>query len=1027
MNMIVDQLRAFGASKSNIILLADAIADSSVFEYSDLLPNAPQKTIIPISAVVESEGRPILYVVDGEEGKGFDTLTPERVDQLSSTLACRGHQSFLGILSFGKLEVFPCQFTESNLNSIAVTSESNQAQNFLVDLQNGLISRNKKHDVADAEHLHQVLSRVLRAVAKEFLKRPIFSNRANAPDEILALVGRALFIRFLADRKIINSQTFPVYFETFNDIASCFDTTESASLTCEWLDKVFNGELLPLAVNIGYTKYFDELFLADADALGPLHWIMHHTDAGGQLALWQYINFSFVPVGVLSEVYEDFAHTYRQREARAESVHYTPRHIAEPLIEQAFQGLPTSERFNAKVLDPACGAGIFLVLAFRKLAKEYYGAYKIRPDTRTLRTMLYKQLRGFDISQDALKLTALSLYLTAIELDPDPFPPQKLRFEHNLIGSVLFDLRNTSGPIFGSLGSFPGEEEHLQKYDLVVGNPPWSEWKTARVQQNKNAAKLARRVMCARSTTSVDCDVERQLEPYENPDNVPDLPFIWRAMEFAKKNDGLIALIVHGRFLFKRSDAGDNARRLIFENLKIVGILNGADFTDDKTMWPGISVPFCVIFARNTKPATNDSVRVLSPYLDESVRFLPRLRLDPHRSKVIALATLRAEPYVLKTLLRGTELDLAIIRKIEGLLLEPDATSRLGAYWDELGLKCGDGYKVGNQRKEPTALMALCGLQLTPKNPRTYFIDEIKLQDFDVARVEAERDPRIYTPPLVVIPEAPGDSPVKKRGRIAINTRPIIYCESFIGYSAAGHEHAELLARYVFILANSSLFMYYILLTSSKFGVERRAIYKHDIDNFPIYRLGTLLKIDLGAATTINALSDALKNDEINGHREIDKWVYGLYNISKSERQTIADTLLYSLPFSKNQSLARNCPLPSQINAYIDDFKTLLNAKLDLVGQKAAVKLAKTANQKVNSWIFFDVLWSGGGGDEIGATYKEIHDLADAGAASQIFFNLSANSLRVGMLAQSRYWTKSRVRLCVNEVLGLIEKINTPN
>ena len=39
-----------------------------------------------------------------------------------------------------------------------------------------------------------------------------------------------------------------------------------------------------------------------------------------------------------------------------------------------------------------------------------------------------------------LKLTALSLYLTAIELDPKPIPPEKLRF-NALNNLVLFNHR----------------------------------------------------------------------------------------------------------------------------------------------------------------------------------------------------------------------------------------------------------------------------------------------------------------------------------------------------------------------------------------------------------------------------------------------------------------------------------------------------------------------------------------------------------------------------------------------------------
>ena len=45
-----------------------------------------------------------------------------------------------------------------------------------------------------------------------------------------------------------------------------------------------------------------------------------------------------------------------------------------------------------------------------------------------LRRILYKQMVGFDINEAALRFSALGLYLLLIELDPDPRPVDKLRF-----------------------------------------------------------------------------------------------------------------------------------------------------------------------------------------------------------------------------------------------------------------------------------------------------------------------------------------------------------------------------------------------------------------------------------------------------------------------------------------------------------------------------------------------------------------------------------------------------------------------
>ena len=56
------------------------------------------------------------------------------------------------------------------------------------------------------------------------------------------------------------------------------------------------------------------------------------------------------------------------------------------------------------ILDPSCGAGIFLVLAFRKLVAARWEHEGRRPDTKTIQSILYSQLCGFDVSESALRL-----------------------------------------------------------------------------------------------------------------------------------------------------------------------------------------------------------------------------------------------------------------------------------------------------------------------------------------------------------------------------------------------------------------------------------------------------------------------------------------------------------------------------------------------------------------------------------------------------------------------------------------------
>ena len=185
------------------------------------------------------------------------------------------------------------------------------------------------------------------------------------------------------------------------------------------------------------------------------------------------------------------------------------------------------------MLDCACGAGVFLTLAFRRLYREQWLATGNRPDTKAIRAILEKQLTGFDISDSALRLASLSLYLTAIELDPKPVPPEKLRFK-DLMGTVLFNHRRPEDPadrpVLGSLGPHV-DRRFNNTFDLVLSNPPW----TSLPKPFSGPLTDVCREVLQRT------DEPQLATAYLNPDIEPDLPFVFRSTEWCKPG-GRIAM-----------------------------------------------------------------------------------------------------------------------------------------------------------------------------------------------------------------------------------------------------------------------------------------------------------------------------------------------------------------------------------------------------------------------------------------------------------------------------------------------------
>jgi type I restriction-modification system DNA methylase subunit len=211
--------------------------------------------------------------------------------------------------------------------------------------------------------------------------------------------------------------------------------------------------------------------------------VVRRADAEGQLHVewgdsWHDIRFDHIPIGLLSQVYEHHAHRFDPHGARQTSVLYTPRHLALYVVDEIFNELGDAAA-DARVLDPSAGGGVFLVEAFRRIAEARWRVDGRQPDAAKLREILYRQLQGFDISEPALRLCTLGLYLTAIELDPEP-NLEELRFPEPLMGSVLHDVASpVKGHAYiGSLSDQQLGDRHRHRYDVVLGNPPWSTWES---------------------------------------------------------------------------------------------------------------------------------------------------------------------------------------------------------------------------------------------------------------------------------------------------------------------------------------------------------------------------------------------------------------------------------------------------------------------------------------------------------------------------------------------------------------------
>jgi hypothetical protein len=943
-----------------------------------------------VGAVYEWQDAPLVFLVDADQ-----IYDNEQIHRLRRLLAMRGDAPYLGIVAPGRLDVYAIALDRKTPAQARVAIDVSAEA--IKDLFPHLANRRPRA----ARTKQGWISNVVLNLLTEAIDRLIGLELEHG--DAISLVGRALFARFLGDRDLL-----PADLAAADVAAAMFDNADNARATCTWLDETFNGDPLPLSGDI-----FDHLPPEAYHVLGNI--MMRAPD--GQLFLgwaerWDRLDFAHIPVGVLSQAYELYLRSHAPAKQRQEGGYYTPRPIADLLVRASFRALERdSATAYGRILDPAAGAGVFLLTAFRELVAARWRRDGKRPDTQRLREILYDQITGFDINEAALRFAALALYLISIELDPEPQPVDKLRFD-DLRGKVLHRVgadTDAPGAALGSLGPLVGEE-HRGRYDMVVGNPPWStgtklpNWSlvlstVARIASERTGAKIAPPL----------------------PNEGLDLPFVWRAMEWAKPG-GQIAFALHARLLFQQGDGMVDARRMLFQALDVTSVINGVELRQTK-VWPEISAPFCLLIATNRMPETGTGFRLISPRVETALNASGAMRIDAHSAEIIATQQMVETPDILKILFRGTKADLGLVERIR-----TKGFPTLETFWrDAVGISdrgrmagAGRGY----QTLKPSSRTRTKG-DGQPGAPAQYLhglpditieclddllIDTDQLEPFQHDRVHDPRDPRLFEAPIAIVHK----SPPAERGRIrvAVSNRPVAYNENFYGYSPRAFKRADVLVRYLALVFGSKFALWLALITSGEFGFERDVIEKAALDRIPVPDFRKL------ASSTLDEITQLFEGLRLSKKSwdDVDRWVADLYGLGPTDLQIISDTLAFNLPFAETKIAAQARPGPKTTA----DFCTLLQGELEPWAKRfnTPVSVRMATDRPTSPWLGL-LLHTGTKSPhaDIEQDWEGLLAIADATAATEMMVEDRSGALLIGRLAQNRYWSDTQAHLLAQHII----------
>lgn len=520
----------------------------------------------------------------------------------------------------------------------------------------------KKDFVLENTAYYKLLAH-LNTFRQKLLKLDILSE--PTVNRILVM---AILVKYLNDRKDsaenrVFEQGFLRRFSHANndDLESLFREKGSCIRLFDHLSGQFNGGIFELTDN-------EKAELGQADLSPIADFLKGDLDPNsGQMWIWPLYSFQDLPVELISNIYEEFLakkdsktkkkDLVREGHSSDKGVVYTPPMLVDFLLDQCLPLKP--ETLSWKILDPACGSGIFLVGAFKRLIQCWRIANDWKqPTHHDLKKILNHSIFGFDEKPEAVLITAFSLCVALCdELEPLVIW-KELKFDNlqkrNLLAKDFFEIIES--------GKF---DNH---FNLIIGNPPF---------ENNLTTPTAKRIEAASVTI-------RPKLPY----NQLALLFLEQSFQLARK-DAAVCLIQPAGPLLYNSTALP-FRGYLFDRFAINQVF---DFTPlEGALFSMAQVAAAAIIGRNA-PATEDKILHVTFRRTRAIKEKLMFELDPYDFHWIARSSIAKRQYVWKAnLLGGGRLH----RMLDRLFTD---TPTLGEYLeqkrDNEGWQFGEGYSVG--------------------------------------------------------------------------------------------------------------------------------------------------------------------------------------------------------------------------------------------------------------------------------------------------------------------------------------------
>jgi len=602
-------------------------------------------------------------------------------------------------------------------------------------------------------------------------RKRLIEKSKLSPQLTNSLLIKSILLKYLEEKKVFELDYWSKFLKDAKSFRDVCECNSSLVNLFDALSNHFNGGIFKLTDD-------SKQEILNSDLTEFKYFLQPNIDNNKQLYFWDLYSFKDLPIELISNIYELFL-----TENEKKGVVYTPSILVDFMIDEMISLDDPSVNF--KVIDPSCGSGIFLVGTFKRLVQRWMIANDLKiPSVKVLKSLIINNIFGVDEKEEAVEVAKFSLSLALCDILAPEIIWNELHFD---------DLSKTG-------------------IDLVIGNPPFMS----------------------------DKIISKKIEEIENKNskNRPKLPddnlaylFLEQSFKLLKE-DALIAMVQPSGFLY--NNKVEPFRKYLLKNFNLRQVI---DFTGLNKLYNGskkdnkstVSVATSVICFENNNPKI-DTSEVLHLTIRQTFESKEKLYFDLsyYDFHWINYNEAIENKYIWKCNLVGGNRVVDIINRLNQYtkfndLLENKQKINNWIY--------STGFILGNKKNPAPHLHNSLALQTSPSNAlnengidwnKTYTIKE---DSFYRPMVEG-----LFKSPLIVIRKTLN----KNTMLIDYSEKNISFSDSFIGISSPLEDKDKLKDIVNKFKEFSREFIFYIVATSAKVGVDKATVlYKNDIDNLP--------------------------------------------------------------------------------------------------------------------------------------------------------------------------------------------------